>query len=270
MKIFHNPKNKYLSCCYVNFSSVSRRHWKNMAPPKIITSANGDTVAEALCTEMEAAYSTLEKPSIFIIGLSGGSLPKFFLAAAKQANINWSTVKFIFCDERLVPFNDKESTFGVFKEKVVGEIEGVSENSFVTVDVSLPPEKAAEDYEAKLKSLSCPTTEDGFPRFDVLLLGMGPDGHTCSLFPNHPLLEEKTKIVAPITDSPKPPPERVTLTYPVLNNAKNIIFVSTGDGKKDVIEKILKHQDNTFPATRVSPVNGNLIWILDEAAASKL
>ena len=99
---------------------------------------------------------------------------------------------------------------------------------------------------------------------------MGPDGHTCSLFPNHPLLDEKSKTVAHIIDSPKPPPERVTLTYPVLNNAKNVIFVSTGDGKKDVIEKILKNQDATFPATRVSPINGNLIWILDEAAASKL
>ena len=99
---------------------------------------------------------------------------------------------------------------------------------------------------------------------------MGPDGHTCSLFPNHPLLKEKTKVVAHITDSPKPPPERVTLTYPVLNHAKNVIFVSTGDGKKEVLEKILKNNDSNFPATLVSPIKGNLIWILDEAAASKL
>jgi len=249
---------------------VASSHLQSMAPPKVITSANGDTVAEALCNELESAYSNLGKPSNFIIGLSGGSLPKFFLAAAKKANLNWSEVKFIFCDERLVKFDDKESTFGVFKESVIGKIEGIRENNFVTVDVSLPPEKAAEDYEKKLKALNCTISEDGFPRFDVLLLGMGPDGHTCSLFPNHPLLDEKSKTVAHIIDSPKPPPERVTLTYPVLNNAKNVIFVSTGDGKKDVIEKILKNQDATFPATRVSPINGNLIWILDEAAASKL
>ena len=91
-----------------------------------------------------------------------------------------------------------------------------------------------------------------------------------SLFPNHSLLEERTRIVAHIIDSPKPPPERVTLTYPAINNAKNVIFVSTGDGKKEVLEKILKNRDVTFPATRVLPTNGNLIWILDEAAASKL
>ena len=242
-----------------------------MAKPNIVTSANGDAVAADLCKEIETAFLKSGSPSTFIVGLSGGSLPKFFLAAAKQTtNINWSSVKFIFCDERLVPFDDKESTFGVFKEKVIGQVEGISEANFVTVDIDLPPQKAAEDYETKLKNLDCASSDDGFPKFDLLLLGMGPDGHTCSLFPNHPLLEEKSKVVAHITDSPKPPPERVTLTYPVLNSAKNVIFVSTGEGKKDVIEKILKHCDHSFPATRVSPNGGNLIWILDEAAASKL
>ena len=242
-----------------------------MANSKIIKAADGDAVGANLCKEMEAALLNSGTPSNFVIGLSGGSLPKFFLAAAKKASkINWSAVKFIFCDERLVPFDDNESTFGVFKEKVIGEVEGINEGNFVTVDVTLSPEKAAEDYATKLKSLNCVMSDDGFPRFDLLLLGMGPDGHTCSLFPNHPLLEETKKIVAHITDSPKPPPERVTLTYPVLNNAKNVIFVSTGDGKKDVLEKILKNKDLTFPATRVSPIQGNLIWLLDEAAASKL
>ena len=242
-----------------------------MDSPKIITSADGDAVASDLCKEMENAFTNRRSSSSFVIGLSGGSLPKFFLAAAKQTTkINWSSVKFIFCDERLVPFNDKESTFGIFKEKVVGEVEGICDDSFVAVNVALSPSKAAEEYEAKIRNLGSPLSGDGFPMFDLLLLGMGPDGHTCSLFPNHPLLEEQTKAVAEITDSPKPPPERVTLTYPVLNNAKNIIFVSTGDGKKDVIEKILKNRDLSFPATRVSPKNGYLIWILDNAAASKL
>jgi len=242
-----------------------------MAKPQIIKSADGDAVGADLCKEIDAAFLRLGSPSNFIIGLSGGSLPKFFLAAAKQCTkINWPAVKFIFCDERLVPFDDKESTFGVFKEKVIGEVQGISEDSFVKVDITLSPENAAEDYEIKLKSLNCAVSDDGFPRFDLLLLGMGPDGHTCSLFPNHPLLEERAKVVAHITDSPKPPPERVTLTYPVLNHAKNVIFVSTGDGKKDVLEKILKNNDSNFPATRVSPINGNLTWILDEAAASKL
>ena len=99
---------------------------------------------------------------------------------------------------------------------------------------------------------------------------MGPDGHTCSLFPGHALLDEKEKIVAPIKDSPKPPPERVTLTLPVLNAAKAVAFVSTGDGKKDMIKNILKDKNEAFPAARVCPSKGDLFWILDKPAAANL
>ena len=103
-----------------------------------------------------------------------------------------------------------------------------------------------------------------------MLLGMGPDGHTCSLFPGHDLLNEKEKLVAAIKDSPKPPPERITLTLPVLNNAKSVAFVSTGEGKKEMIKNILKDQNETFPATRVNPKDGELFWIIDKPAASML
>ena len=82
--------------------------------------------------------------------------------------------------------------------------------------------------------------------------------------------DEKDKIVAPIKDSPKPPPERVTLTFPVLNAAKAVTFVSTGDGKKEMIKNILKDKNETFPSTRVNPTNGDLFWIVDKPAAAHL
>ena len=92
----------------------------------------------------------------------------------------------------------------------------------------------------------------------------------CSLFPGHDLLNEKEKIVAPIKDSPKPPLERVTLTLPVLNSAKAVAFVSTGDGKKEMIKNVLKDNNQAFPASRVCPLKGDLFWIVDKPAAAHL
>jgi 6-phosphogluconolactonase len=97
-------------------------------------------------------------------------------------------------------------------------------------------EEAAKDYSEKLEVAF--NGED--IKFDLLLLGMGPDGHTCSLFPGHPLLEEANLKVAAITDSPKPPPERVTLTYPVVNNARNCLFAISGAGKADMVKVSMK------------------------------
>lgn len=241
-----------------------------MAEPTIKVADSEEEVAKMLADFVEKhAASVLgsSSDSDFIIGLSGGSLPKFFATGAKNLKLDWDRVKFIFCDERLVPVDDPESTLGVYKEKLSGIICG--DNNFVTVDtINLDDvEKAAQDYEEKLKKLR-PGQQP--PRFDLLLLGMGPDGHTCSLFPGHALLEETGRFVAPISDSPKPPPNRVTLTYPVLNNASAVVFVSTGEGKKDVLERVLKQKDMQLPATRVRPTNGELLWILDKPAASKL
>merc|ERR1712216_111509 len=110
------------------------------------------------------------------------------------------------------------------------------------------------------------------PRFELILLGMGPDGHTCSLFPGHRLLGETLHLVASIEDSPKPPPKRITLTYPVLNSAKRIAFVAAGASKADVLPLVarplnmLGPSDTLLPSARVRPSDGELIWFVDDAA----
>ena len=140
-------------------------------------------------------------------------------------------------------------------------------------DTSLSPAEAVECYQSRLVSVL------GQPlKIDILLLGAGPDGHTCSFFPNHEALSEleppKGRIIAHITDSPKPPPERITLTLPVINNASCCVFAAVGGSKAEMVAKLLgeNEPDNKedLPARMVKPSNGELYWIIDKSAATNL
>ena len=269
-------------CCSYESTSSGNNITSTMpaSPTKVIARCKDSSeVTARLCGFVEQRFKEFsssqeggENKRKFVIGLSGGSLPKFFSAGAAAMEVDWSRVAFIFCDERLVPFDDGDSTFKVYREAMVGKVEGVNEESFVVINPKLDAEGAAKDYWQKLQSLEVPLNGSGFPRYDVLLLGMGPDGHTASLFPGHPLLEESSLRVAPISDSPKPPPGRVTLTYPVLNAASAVVFVCTGEGKREVARRVLEEEGCPLPAARVDPGphGGELVWILDEAAAQNL
>lgn len=129
------------------------------------------------------------KDPVFTVGLSGGSLPAILAEVLPTINTDWKKWRFCFCDERLVSFNDPESTFGAYRNIVVPKIPEISLNQFVTIDPALNSWSAAYDYLSKMKQVFQRKVEMEFPRFDLLFLGMGPDGHTCSLFPNHPLLK---------------------------------------------------------------------------------
>lgn len=172
-----------------------------------------------------------------------------------------------FCDERLVPPGDPESTYGLYKNQLFSKM-NIPAGAVLSIDSSLPVTECAEDYARKLKDVF---PDDDKPVFDMLLLGMGPDGHTCSLFPGHPLLEETEKTVAPIGDSPKPPPCRVTLTLPVVNSARCVVFVSTGGSKAPVLKEVLEGREGAaLPAARVVPTHGDLFWLVDGPAAADL
>ncbi|KAM9095978.1 6-phosphogluconolactonase [Antechinus flavipes] len=208
----------------------------------------------------------------FSLGLSGGSLvqllaqelPAAAASAGPAAPAHWTLG---FCDERLVPFDHADSTFGLYRTHLLSKLP-IPESQVITINPALPVEEAASDYAEKLQEAF---QGDTIPVFDLLILGIGPDGHTCSLFPDHPLLQEKEKIVAPISDSPKPPPERVTLTLPVLNAARMVVFVATGESKAAVLKRILEgDEENPLPAALVQPHTGRLCWFLDEAAAKEL
>ena len=144
------------------------------------------------------------------------------------------------------------------------------------INDALSAEGAADDYETCLRHLVksnviALSSATGFPKFDLMLLGMGPDGHVASLFPGHPLVQENKKWVTSIKDSPKPPPERITFTFPVINSSAYAALVVTGAGKADAVHLALggPQNSNKLPVAMVSP-EGELKWFLDKGAASKL
>ncbi|XP_065162519.1 6-phosphogluconolactonase [Atheta coriaria] len=223
--------------------------------------------AKGVCTELGNIIKQLCDDSsaekYFKVGVSGGSLIKLLTdALLENPDIDYAKWKIFFCDERLVPVDDSDSTYGAYIQGFQGKV-AIKPEQFVTIKQGLSADDAAKDYTQQMELYFTPGK---LPVFDLLLLGMGPDGHTCSLFPGHPLLKECSKWVAPITDSPKPPPSRVTLTFPVINNAKACVFAMTGQGKAEMVKRILKDKE-PLPAAIVQPKQGKLFWILDQSAA---
>lgn len=226
----------------------------------------GPVLAHLIASRAEKTLSS--GAGYFSLGLSGGSLVSILSKELPAVpNLDCSRWLVGFCDERLVPFDDPESTYGLYKSQLFSKL-NIPEDRVLVIDPSLPVQQCADDYANRLsKAFDAQQT----PVFDMLLLGMGPDGHTCSLFPDHPLLQEKQKTVAPISDSPKPPPQRVTLTLPVVNAARCVVFVSTGGSKAPVLKQVLEGGDGPIlPAGLVAPTQGELFWLVDEPAATSL
>lgn len=233
---------------------------------KILIEPRDGLVVSCLTNLLQtSAVEALATGDTFKVGLSGGSLVNLLAKSLPNITTDWNKWRFFFCDERVVPFDSSDSTYGEYKSKFIGKVP-VTEDQFIKIDPDLSAEDAAKDY---IKKMSVHFPPDRVPCFDVLLLGLGPDGHTCSLFPGHKVLNESSLWVCPINDSPKPPPSRITLTLPVINNAKKCIFAVVGANKSDVVKRILQDREN-LPAARVQPHSGELYWILDKAAAELL
>jgi len=205
----------------------------------------------------------------FTIAISGGSMPKVLGAGLatepQRSRIDWTAWYVFWADERCVPLDHTGSNYLGAKRHFFDQVT-IPTSQIYTLDASLDPEAAAQAYQANLAAV-LPTTPDGWPRFDLILLGMGDDGHTASLFPGHSLLDERERWVAPIFDSPKPPPERITLTLPVINHAAHVAFITTGAGKADALRRVWEPEGEPLPAGRVQSDGGAPHWFVDEAAA---
>ncbi len=243
-----------------------------MAKPIRCIIENADE-REAKITELilNAAVLSIQDHGFFSIGVSGGSAAKIVcqgLRGKPQGSIDWKQWRLFFCDERHVNFDDAESTYSYYKKEFFDIVQFPANNVF-PINPSLSVEEAAKDYTQKIRTVY-PGTE--LPSFDLILLGMGPDGHTCSLFPGHPGLLAQNEIVIPITNSPKPPPCRITLTIPVLNAAKRVFVIAVGGSKADAVKACLEPESGVkpLPAGLAQPSCGELIWFMDPPAAARL
>ncbi|HEX6557369.1 MAG TPA: 6-phosphogluconolactonase [Ktedonobacteraceae bacterium] len=208
----------------------------------------------------------------FSIALSGGSTPKalFGLIATEPylGQINWPSVEIFWADERCVPPDDAESNYAMAKEVLLSKIPIQPRQIH-----RMPAEKADLDAAAQEYTLEMQRVfvTNGIPVFDLIQLGMGPEGHTASLFPHQPSLHEQQRLVMPVS-VPKPPPLRLTFTPPILNAPRHVLFLVTGSEKADAVQAVLEgpYQPDEYPAQIVRPTNGEVTWMLDTAAAGKL
>jgi 6-phosphogluconolactonase len=177
-----------------------------------------------------------------------------------------------YADERAVPLDHPDSNHRSCTEALFSHVPIPPENIYTINASHLDDlEELSDAYEKILVREFAGKDSARFPIFDLILLGMGPDGHTASLFPDHELLLEKDRWVAYVEDSPKPPPRRVTLTFPVINHASRIVFVAAGKEKQDALKKVLDSPEEGLPAARVKPVfPGQLYWFVDNEAAGQL
>lgn len=239
-----------------------------MATPQLHIYSDGSKIQGEVCDFISAAAKkATDDHGYFSIGLSGGSVATIVSKGLRdRKDIDWSKWHVFYCDERHVPYSSQDSTHGFIQKEL---LEQVSVGKVYAIDHTLDVASAAQDYIAKIRTLY---PGDDLPSFDLLLLGMGPDGHTCSLFPDHPGLQESVEVVIPITDSPKPPLSRITLTIPVLNNARCVAVISTGGSKAEAVKGCLEPEagKEPLPAGRARPLAGELHWFMDDSAASKL
>ena len=206
----------------------------------------------------------------FCLAISGGSTPKiFFQRLAEQPfnnEIEWNKVHFFWCDERCVPSDDPESNFGMTKTILFDKIKIPQENIHRIKGESDPSEETVR-YVNEIENIVS-KRENTLPRFDWVMLGMGEDGHTASLFPDKKLLFVFSNI-AGVAQHPQTSQKRISLTTDVLNNAKRITFVVTGKNKAKILSEILNGLpiSKNYPSAQIKPTNGTIDWMIDKEAA---
>lgn len=221
--------------------------------PDIIHSK--DFVNDAVALIESAANEAIAARGSFSLSLSGGNTPKPVYTALAQRPLDWSKVLITFGDERCVPPDDEQSNYLMARRTLLDAIPIPAEN-VLRMKGELDPAEAAKEYEAVLKEKA----DGGVFRHDLILLGMGPDGHTASLFPGTPALEEKERLVVE-NYVPKMSMWRITFTYPLIDAARHVCFLVNSAGKDAILDEVFSGK-SSYPCAAVNPTDGKLTWLL--------
>jgi 6-phosphogluconolactonase len=218
----------------------------------------------------------------FTVALSGGSTPRAMFSLLAEApfldTVPWESIHFFWGDERCVPPDHADSNYRMAQETLLSKVPVPPENIYRVPAELSDPNEAADKYSATLlnffmkdSKLSGTAPLAGSPRFDLIFLGMGPDGHTASLFPGTEALHITDKVVV-ANYVEKFKAHRITLTAPVINNARNVTFIVAGPDKAPALHEVLEgeKQPDLYPSQMIHPHNGSLLWMVDEAAAAQL
>jgi 6-phosphogluconolactonase len=222
-----------------------------VAGPAELAEAAASWTAERIMSAVSARWACY-------LALAGGETPRGcyqrLALPPYRDTVPWASVFVYWSDERQVPLDDPSSNYAMAKAALLDHVPIPPDHVFPLVGDPTPALRQV------------PADTGGRPRFDLIHLGLGEDGHTASLFPGDPALREAQALVAVVHNAPKPPPERLTLTLPVINAARAVLFMVQGASKRDALAGVLR-RDPAIPASHVQPVDGELQFIVDRAAA---
>jgi len=217
----------------------------------------------------------ISEQGVFRVALSGGSTPRrlyeLLASAEYRDHIQWDRIQFFFGDERAVGPEDGDSNYRMARESLFGPLGLADEQVFRMRGEADDLDAAAREYEENMRTAFGEVNASGLVSFDLMLLGMGPDGHTASLFPHTGALQEQTRWVV-ANDVPQLETRRMTMTFPIINASQQIMFLVGGASKAEALGEVLAGQPDpqTYPSQSVAPTRGKLMYLIDDAAAKKL
>lgn len=205
----------------------------------------------------------------FSAALSGGRTPGPYYRALTESLTEtvWQNSHIFLVDERYVPHDHKDSNWKMVQKELLDQV-SIAEGNLHPVSHDKTAELSAQNYEKELRRFF--RYNDGFPVFDLMVMGLGPDGHTASLFPGTAALKEKDKWCVAVNPGDPVPHERISLTFPVIQKASELIFIIKGKDKAERVRNIIEEHDKRYPATEAVAKSGKTVYLLDKAAASEL